>query len=382
VRVDDGAWEVAPGPSVTAQIDGDGIHRLSYFARDLAGNRNDGSVESASGFRFAEPATVTVRIDRTTPDGAFKRPDRSDPALQRVAVSDATSGIAGVAIQLRREGADWIDLETTRRGGEYVTRVEDSRFDAGIYELRAVTTDVAGNSTAIDRFGDGAPARLELPLREATAATIEAGRRQPAGAGNRHQKIDYGARPVYHGVLRDSGGSPIAGARVLVRERFDAGSAVKHRHFPAQTNSRGRLRVVGSRGPSRVARVVFAGDQRYQPTSSAFARTLVRGRVRLDSYPRTVRSGKRAVFRGRIGTRGMQVPKRGKIYEVQLLVPGGGWKTLDEAQKSWSNGSFRFVYRFLPVERPVTFRVRVRVKRDQWAYSDSRSRQVPVTVKP
>jgi hypothetical protein len=373
---------VVPGPSATTNIDSDGIHRLSYYARDLAGNRNDGSIEPGSGFRFAEPATATVRVDRTAPDGAFKRPDRSDPALQRVAVSDATSGIAGVAIQLRRQGADWIDLETTRRDGEYVTRVEDSRFDAGIYELRAVATDIAGNSTAIDRFGEGTPARLELPLREATAATIEAGRRRPATADNRYQKIDYGARPVYHGALRDSAGTPIAGARVLVRERFDAGSSIKRRHFPAQTDGDGRFRVVGSRGPSRVTRVVYTGNERYQPTSSDFTRTLVRGRVTLDSYPRAVRSGNRAVFRGRIGTRGMQVPRRGKIYEVQLLVPGGGWKTLDEAQKSWSNGRFRFVYRFLPVERPVTFRVRVRVKRDQWAYTDSRSRQVPATVRP
>ena len=63
----------------------------------------------------------------------------------RVVVADATSGVAGGRIELRRAGADWQPVETALEHDRLVALLDDATLRAGAYELRALVTDAAGN---------------------------------------------------------------------------------------------------------------------------------------------------------------------------------------------------------------------------------------------
>ncbi|HWA55573.1 MAG TPA: hypothetical protein VG816_15495, partial [Solirubrobacterales bacterium] len=61
IRIDGGAPIVAPGDSVTATVIDPGVHTVAYYARDAAGNANDGG--SSNGHPNDPPATAVVKID-------------------------------------------------------------------------------------------------------------------------------------------------------------------------------------------------------------------------------------------------------------------------------------------------------------------------------
>lgn len=81
--VDGGPNVVTPGAAATIPLSAEGIHTISYYAVDNAGNRQ-------------APGTLTVKIDKTPPEAY----DRFDPVLRDVLVfgRDALSGTASAAI--------------------------------------------------------------------------------------------------------------------------------------------------------------------------------------------------------------------------------------------------------------------------------------------
>ena len=90
--LDGGAEELHAGDEGAIEIGTDGRHTVSFRAVDGAGNAS------------ARQAAA-VRVDRTPPETvAFEAPDPADPTRVRVVVADATSGVAGGRIELRRAG--------------------------------------------------------------------------------------------------------------------------------------------------------------------------------------------------------------------------------------------------------------------------------------
>jgi len=114
---------VTPGSSVTFSITSDGIHALSYFSIDLAGNPET-------------PHLLTISIDKTAPlinlsspvDGASYYLDQSVAA--DFTVTEAGSGLAGVT-------------STAADGSLLVTSV------AGPGAFNVSATDQAGNSASV-----------------------------------------------------------------------------------------------------------------------------------------------------------------------------------------------------------------------------------------
>jgi hypothetical protein len=106
IRIDGRTPVAAPGGWVAASVIAEGVHTIAFYARDAAGNVNDGGV--ANGKRNAPPETAEVRIDRTPPSVAFANSqDGREPETIRVRVVDALSGPAGSRswIGIRREGS-------------------------------------------------------------------------------------------------------------------------------------------------------------------------------------------------------------------------------------------------------------------------------------
>ena len=147
---------------------------MTWWATDRAGNA------SARG-------AATIKVDRTPPETvAFEAPDPADPTRVSVVASDATSGVAGGRVELRRTGAaTWSRLPSSLDRGRIVARVDDATLRAGAYELRAVVSDVAGNESVGTTRADGAPATVTLPLRRTTIG--DAGPPRPVAARSPHR---------------------------------------------------------------------------------------------------------------------------------------------------------------------------------------------------
>ena len=310
-----------------------------------------------------------VRVDRTPPETvAFEAPDPADPTLVRVVVADATSGVAGGRIELRRAGADWRRVPTSLEGGRLQARLDDATLRAGAYELRAVVGDVAGNEAIGTRRADGAPAAVTLPLRRRTSMSV------------RRSGLMLTARLT-------AAGSPLGGREVTVRQRLRgrtawrtvcgrrtvviaAASACRLR-----TDAAGRLHVRLPTGPSRTLRVSFPGDALLLPAhGSASVRTPARARVR--ATPATVAAGGSVRFTGRL--LGGHVPRTGKLVELQARV-GVGWRTFATVRTD-RRGRFRHTHRFTAAGGGRTYSFRLRVRREA-AYPFESATTRPLSVR-
>ena len=113
---------------------------------------------------------VTLRFDPEPPQLAFEPLQAADPTLISVAVTDQTSGLAGGQIELSREGSgSWQTLATLQQGSRLAARVDDAALPAGRYLVRATARDQASNQNSTDRFQDGTPVVVNLPLRGLSA---------------------------------------------------------------------------------------------------------------------------------------------------------------------------------------------------------------------
>ncbi|KAA0266118.1 MAG: fibronectin type III domain-containing protein, partial [Acidobacteria bacterium] len=211
----DGTVHSEPGADIAATVAGEGVHRVEYWARDLAGNENDGAAGNAA------PGSATVRIDTTAPAVAFTgSQDPRDPDRLEAPVSDALSGVASGRISYRAGGDPaWTALPTTLAGGRLRARIDSEELDPGTrYEFRAEATDRAGNSASSTLRGDGTPMATVGPFRARpsfAALTVN---------GRPRAKLGYGGRPRASGRLLTAAGAPIAGARVELIEAYAAGS--------------------------------------------------------------------------------------------------------------------------------------------------------------
>jgi len=344
---------------------------------------NGRNAASICGFDFAGNPTCDERdvlVDNAVPNLAFtSAQDPNDPELIHAVVTDPHSGVADGQIFYRAEGSPtWQPLETRLIGGELQARVDSTTVPAGIYEFRALATDVAGNQVETTRRQDGLSMRLGFPLKAGVDLTAGL---EPGGA--ERLTVRYGRKSRVSGVLREAGGGRIPGQEIVVEEFFGQGALIRERISRVTTDARGRWQSRLPAGPSRRVTASYAGTQRYLSTETLGGKLAVRTKASLRTSKSKVPEGGKVVFRGRLGRLGARIPAGGKLLELQVKQDRNTYQTVGQGFRSKASGRYRVPYRFGRFyQYDVRFRFRVKVAREaDWPYkAPVRSRVRAVTV--
>lgn len=373
IRVDGGAPTVAEGDSVSTTVIESGTHTIAYYARDAAGNVDDGG--TANGHPNREPERAVARVDREPPRVAFANSqDPADPERIEAHVVDPLSGIdprrGAIAVRPLDSGGSFAALPTENVDGVLRARWDSGAYSPGEYELRAIAYDRAGNAATTTIRANGGPMRLRAPLKTETRLSATLG-------GDSRRVVSYGARVAVEGKLVAGRHTPLAGAPVTIVERFAAGAPTAQRATEIETDAEGRFRLRLRPGPTREVIVVAAATRTLGGTSSSPLRVDVRGGVRLAVSAGTAKVGGRpVVFSGRV--LGMPAAA-GAPVELQFRLPGLPWSEFRTVRTS-RRGRFRYAYRFADDDsRGVRFQFRAFVPaRPGWPFEPAGS--APVTV--
>lgn len=377
IAVDGDLASRASGGRASTWVSGSGIHRLSFYGGDVAGNVADGQAGAPA------PEQATVKIDEDPPTVAFAaRQDPAEPERIEATVTDPLSGPSGqrgaIAVRPLGSGARFEELPTEIAGGRLLAHWDSDSYPPGSYEFRAVGYDLAGNAAAGILRGDGAKMVLPSPLK--TPVTIGAGFVAKAGSWRAKKRVPYGRGVRYGGRLRTAAGAPVGGAEVTVTETFAAGSAPALRATIVRTNADGTFSLHLAPGPSRQVSASFAGGRTLTRGAGASAQLAVRGAVRLHTSTALARvGGAPVVFSGRVARLGAGTAK-GKAVELQFRYPGAGWSEF-RTVATGASGRFRYAYRFSDDDsRGIRFQFRAVVPAQEgWPYDTGVSRPVLVT---
>jgi hypothetical protein len=402
IRVDGGVPTVAGGDSVSAAVIGEGIHEIAYYARDAAGNVNDGTGDGAP----QQPSTAVVRIDRDAPAASFLNSQNpEDPELIEVRISDPMSGPdpSKGRIEVRREssGEQFEALPTESGGGKLRAHWDSDAYPAGEYEFRATGYDAAGNSATTGRRTNGTSMLLPSPLKVPTAVRAGFGgrtlvwQRCARKGGQRHCRseeiepfyrrpmtrlVPYGHGTLFSGRLIAGLGSPLGRMPVQVIESFDSGANPTQRMTTVQTGADGVFTVHLAPGPSRSVTAVFGGTRTLTRSAARPVRLGVRGGVRMrPSTPVAAIGGRPVVFRGEVEADGAAIPPDGKTVQLQFRAPGTPWTEFRTVQTD-AHGRFRYPYSFTDDDsRGVRFQFRAFAPaQSDWPYEPASSGPVAV----
>lgn len=373
IRIDGGAPLVSPGGRASSTVIGSGAHIVAFYARDAAGNVDDGSL--AGGLQNPRPRTTTVRIDRDPPALAFvNAQDPAAPELIEARVGDSLSGVdpATGEISVRAVGsAASFELLPTRLAGSTLSARWDSEaYPPGEYEFRAVAFDRAGNRAATTARANGSAMRLPNPLKVPSRLTAALSQRSHAVSCRR--SVGFGGR------LLVGRGAPLPGVTVHVVELFASGSQ-RHEHTIAtRTGDDGGFGIRLRPGPSRAVRAVFPSTATEQGSESHSSYLAMRPCISLQVSSPTARVGGRpVVFGGRVRAPGATTVS-GPV-QLQFRLPGLGWREFGTVQAD-EHGRFRYAYRFADDDsRGVRFRFRAFVAvRAGWPFAPAGSQPVEV----
>jgi hypothetical protein len=407
IQVDGGTPVVAAGDVVSASLIAEGEHAVAYYARDRAGNVDDGG--SVNGVPNRRPPIARVRIDRTSPSVSFANAqDPLDPELIRVRVADSLSGPESRRgrIGLRRAGSGdrFAPLPAEPApAGELRARWDSDSYPTGEYEFEATGFDLAGNSTVTTRRANGIEMTLSNPLKATTTlsaafggralhrwrCTRQRGRRRCRRQVIRQlslrptrRTVPYGRGVLLSGLLRNGAGSPLGGrepVRFVEALAGDRGPAV--RQSTAWTDAGGAFVFRLPPGPSREVTVVFDGSPRLARSTSRRLSLRVRSVVRLHASSAIARiGGAPLVFRGRVAAAPGTIPPEGKSVELQFRLPGLDWSEFRTIRTD-RHGRFRYAYRFSDDDsRGARFQFRAYAPaQDGWPYEPAGS--LPVLVR-
>jgi hypothetical protein len=402
IRIDGGRPIAADGDSVSAGLFAEGVHTVAYYARDLAGNVDDG--ETSNGIANAESRIATVRIDRTPPRISLANAqDPLDPETIRARVADDLSGPDGSGgwIGIRRAGSGdaFAPLPSVAApAGELRARWDSDAYPPGAYEFEASGRDRAGNAAVSSRRADGAPMLLTNPLKVATeiGAAFDAG--SPPRRCGRHgsrrrcrlptideprrrvasRTVPYGRSVRLSGELRNAAGSPLGGSRPLRVIESAAGGPAST--AVVWTDASGAFSYRLPPGPSRQVRVAFAGSPTLARCASEPLDLSVRSAVRLHASAATARvGGAPIVFHGQVAAAPGSIPATGGAVELQFRLPGLPWSEF-RTLRTDRRGRFRYAYRFSDDDsRGARFQFRAFVPaQNDWPYEPGGSRPVVV----
>jgi hypothetical protein len=367
----------AGGDRVSAWVSGSGVHRLSFYGCDVAGNVADGQAGAPG------PEQTTVKIDEDPPAVAFAaRQDPAAPEQIEATVADPLSGPSGqhgsIAVRPLGSGARFEELPTEVAAGHLTAHWESDSYPPGNYEFRATGYDLAGNAASATLRGDGAKMVLPSPLK--TPVTISSGFGGKPHSWLARKRVPYGRGVRYGGQLRTAAGTPVGGTEVTVTETFAAGSAPTSRATVVHTKADGTFSLRLAPGPSRQISASFAGSRTLTRTAGSSAQLAVRSAVRLRTSTALARvGGAPVVFSGRVAHLGAEAPK-GKAVELQFRYPGAEWSEFRTVATD-ARGRFRYAYRFSDDDsRGVRFQFRAVVPaQEDWPFDPGASRPVIVT---
>lgn len=326
-----------------------GEFRASVWLVDAAGNEREGSA-----------VRVALRFDDVPPTGYFLEPPSARPELLRVPVSDLHSGIVSGQIAIRPEaGGEWRDLPTALIGEDeeqvLTARLPSEELQPGRWVIRARILDRAGNETVTTRRDNHSVVRIQTPLKMETG--INARLAGPRGRGTA-LRIGYRQRARLIGTLTGIGRGGLGGQPLVVTELPRRGSRQGPWTRTVTTGRDGGFRVPLRRGAGRRITVAYAGTDRFTRASAGPFELRVGGGVTLRASPRSIRTGHRVRFRGRVGARRVRRPFRGNLVAIQYLERASGkWRPILVARTD-RRGRYRAGYRF----RYITGTARIRVR--------------------
>jgi hypothetical protein len=355
IRVDGGSPTVAEGARASATLIDSGVHAVAYYARDAAGNVDDGG--RSNGQANHQPESAVVRIDREPPRLAFANAqDPREPERIEASASDALSGIdlSAGSIALRPAGsADRFEALPTRTSETKLSARWDSEaYPAGEYEFRATAYDHAGNAGSTVSRADGGPMRLANPLKIGTKLVAGTGRR-----GSR--PVPCGERVPIAGRFTAGRRVALAGEPVRVLERFAQGSRLRERATAVRTDRRGEFSLRLEPGPGRTIVAIADPTDTRQGARSETTTLAVRECVSLRVSSRVAEvGGKPVVFRGRVRSPGAAMPDGGVPVQLQFRLPGLPWSEFRTVGTD-RRGRFSYAYRFADDDsRGVRFQFR------------------------
>ena len=400
IAVDGGAPAFSFGDSASTWVSGSGVHQVSYFARDAAGNVNDGVLGPS-------PLSATVPIDEEPPQLLFAATqDPAEPERIEATVSDSLSGPSSDrgSIALRQAGthAPFEELPTQVVDGRLIAHWDSDSYPPGKYEFRASGYDNAGNVGTGSERARGAKMVLVNPLKTPTA--LEAGfggpvlvwqdcsrsrkgrrchQRRTAGFNRRPAAriVPFGHGIRFSGRLESIYGGPLGGREIEVTETFAGSAAPAQRTTLLRTEADGTFSLQLLPGPSREVTASFAGSPTLSRTSARSVHLGVLAAVNLHASAATAKvGGAPIVFSGRVDQTAAARAKKGLPVELEFRYPGADWSEFRTVEAD-ARGRFRYAYRFSDDDsRGIRFQFRAYViGREGWPYEPAYSRPIAVT---
>lgn len=352
IRIDGGAPTVAAGAGVTATVIASGVHTVAYYARDAAGNVNDGGF--SNGRPNHPPATTLVKIDREPPALAFAAAQSPlDPERIEVRAADSHSGLdlsrGWIAVRRLGSGERFAKLPTELSADLLHARWDSSAYPPGEYEFQATAFDRAGNAATTSTRNDGTAMWLQGPLKSTVRIVTSAPRRT----------VRYGRRTWFGGRLVGGRRTPLADIAVRVIERFSGGGAPAERISTVRTDAEGKFGLHLAAGASRQVVAEVAPTATRKGASSAPLAVAVRTRLMLQASATAARiGGSPVIFNGKVASDGASLPADGKVVQLQFRLPGLPWSEFRTIRTD-RRGRFRYAYRFADDDsRGVRFQFR------------------------
>jgi len=372
----------SPGPHARFTIANEGVTVVKYWARDLAGNANDGGI-APDGDRHRPPGSVIVRIDSDAPEAHFlETHDRGDPELVKAEVRDRDSGVKDARIAYRRIGSPggFTFLDSQINGGQVLARLPSDELEKGTYELKVDSTDWAGNSATSTVNSSGEAMVLNVPLKEQVSLTAGI----IAKKGIRGEvKLLPDRQATVIGTLVTRQGKSVPRAALTVTESFASGSRRSTRTTMVRTDGSGTYRVELGKGPIRKVNLNFDGNA---TLSSATSRTLsVRtyDKTILSIRPKVIRNGGSVKMTGLVRGPGRLAGAGGKLLAIQYYDPSRAKWRPAEVIRTNRRGRFSYRYRFrtITVAQRIIFRA-TSLPEAGWPFLPSTSRPKSVIVYP
>jgi hypothetical protein len=355
---------------------------LNLWLRDSAGNQQAASAVKVDG----------VNYDITPPKSvAFIAQDPQDPARLRVRATDEGSGIRSGSIEVRRDGENvWRPLPTEVTDYGLSAFMDDETLPKGVYFMRARAADAASLEQSSDRWEDGNPATLKLPIR--LPSRLVAGRHgkrichRIKRGRHRHRvcrrrlvtkpRVRVGRSTRLFGRLTINRQAAAASA-VEVWRQLD-GSADWKRLGTITTSKSGRFSYKARRGPARTIRFRYPGAAMIRGRN-ADVRLRVKASTSIAVNHRSVITGEYVTFRGHL--RGGWLPTGGVLVELQVRTRGK-WRTFAQPRAPGSTGRWVYRYRFETIRGRARFRFRARIRRQRgYPFTTGHSRQIPIRVR-
>jgi hypothetical protein len=321
--------------------------------------------------------------------GAYRGIIEVDGAVVQDEVIDGNGGKCVDASPGDGDPYQFTDRQPCKLSANTTLAFDTARVPDGDHTIRVRVLDAAGNAATV--YG---PAAVRVVNGVASGAAA-AGR----GALNGLRASDaarlnvrfvrtsapahttrFGRAVTVRGRLLNERDEGIGNAAVEVFRRALSHRARERQFATARSADDGSFSLrIPARQASRVLRFRYRSHVNDQLEAASARLTLnVKAGVKLSIRPRAVRNRQAITFRGRL--LGRPLPRAGKLVEMQVRFPTG-WRTFATV-RARRDGSFRYRYRFLRTTQPVTYRFRVRARREAgYPYATGASRTIRVRVR-